>query len=79
MLWIVSNRCRDFAANSLNILDCQVEVLDGQLGVGIIVNAGSSVRIEGNVLGGFLSVAPQHGQEGCSGNLHFADRTIYER
>jgi hypothetical protein len=41
----------DFAANAINIIDSQLfEAAKGELGVGIIVNAGSMVRIEGNTI-----------------------------
>jgi hypothetical protein len=43
----------DFAANAINIIDSQLfEAAKGELGVGIIVNAGSMVRIEGNTIEG---------------------------
>lgn len=42
----------DLAANSLNILDSQFEAAKGELGLGIVVNEGSMVRIEGNTLEG---------------------------
>ena len=47
----------DFAVNSINVLDCMFEAPPGELGVGIVVNSGSMVRIEGNTLEGLAGPA----------------------
>jgi hypothetical protein len=42
----------DFGVNSINVLNSQWEPTKGEMGVGIVVNTGSMVRIEGNTLEG---------------------------
>jgi hypothetical protein len=46
----------DDAINSVNVIDSQFEA-NGDLGVGIVVNAGAMVRIEGNCLEGLAGPA----------------------
>jgi hypothetical protein len=54
---IERRRYVDFASNSINCVDSQFEAVDGELGVGIVVNQGSMVRIEGNTIEGMAGPA----------------------